>query len=228
MTVTPQRLSETQWRIPLDQIDRHSAAQLADALVTELIACGYPAAEAVVGFDAIALWGCPDEAVLSAALSAIGAEESCARLPAAAPDSDPSTPSPHSRTHELPLIVTPETAPDLVTVAEALGRTPEAVLDTFLACTFTVAAVGFLPGFPFLEGLPETLVLPRRANPRLKVPAGSVAIAQRMACIYPWESPGGWHLIGRTPVTLFDPTAMPPARLRPGDRVRFVLREESR
>lgn len=223
MTVTPQRLSETQWRIPLDQIDRQSAAQLADALVTELIARGYPAAEAVVGLDAVALWGCPDEAALLAALTAIGADD---RLARAAATCNPGA-SAHPCTHELPLIINPESAPDLATVAKALSLTPEAFLDAFLAAHFTVAAVGFLPGFPFLEGLPETLALPRRANPRLKVPAGSVAIAQRMACIYPWESPGGWHLIGRTPIPLFDPTATPPARLRPGDTVRFVRSEES-
>jgi KipI family sensor histidine kinase inhibitor len=81
--------------------------------------------------------------------------------------------------------------------------------------------LGFLPGFPYLGDLPPELALPRRADPRVKVPAGSVSIATTLTAIYPYESPGGWHLIGATPVRFFDPARTPPALLAPGDAVRF-------
>jgi KipI family sensor histidine kinase inhibitor len=81
--------------------------------------------------------------------------------------------------------------------------------------------VGFVPGYPYMGDLPEPLVLPRRSNPRVRVPPGSIAIATTMTAVYPIESPGGWHLIGATPVRLFDPDWERPALLRPGDAVRF-------
>ena len=81
--------------------------------------------------------------------------------------------------------------------------------------------LGFAPGFPFITGLDPSLRMPRRPTPRIRVPPGSVAIAREQTCIYPIETPGGWHLIGRTPWVLFDPAADPPSRLRPGDRLRF-------
>lgn len=87
---------------------------------------------------------------------------------------------------------------------------------------YTVAAVGFSPGFPYLSGLPDSLNVPRRKTPRLSVPAGSVAIAGGQAGIYPFASPGGWHMLGRTGTTLFDPANARPALLQAGDRVRFV------
>lgn len=82
--------------------------------------------------------------------------------------------------------------------------------------------IGFLPGFPFMGDLPAPLRLPRRAQPRVRVPAGSVAIATGLTAIYPWESPGGWHLLGRCPVPLFDARRTSPSLLAAGDRVRFV------
>ena len=90
------------------------------------------------------------------------------------------------------------------------------------APTYTVATIGFAPGFPYLSGLDPALALPRLATPRLRVPAGSVAIGGAQTGVYPRESPGGWRLIGRTPLRLFDPLRMPPSTLAPGDRVRFV------
>jgi KipI family sensor histidine kinase inhibitor len=81
--------------------------------------------------------------------------------------------------------------------------------------------IGFAPGFPYLSGLDPALALPRLATPRTAVPAGSVAIGGAQTGIYPRESPGGWRLLGRTPVRLFDPMREPPALLAPGDRVRF-------
>src|SRR5690606_34164708 len=87
--------------------------------------------------------------------------------------------------------------------------------------TYQVHAVGFLPGFPYLAGLPERLHVPRRASPRLQVERGSVGIGGAQTGIYPLASPGGWQLIGRTPLVLFEARADPPAWLQPGDHVRF-------
>ncbi len=112
-------------------------------------------------------------------------------------------------------------APDLAEVAARAGLTPEAAIALHGAQRYHVYMIGFLPGFPYLGDLPEPLQLPRRENPRVKVPAGSLAIAAAMTAVYTTESPGGWHLIGRTPVLLFDARAEPPALLRPGDGVVF-------
>ncbi len=112
--------------------------------------------------------------------------------------------------------------PDLSEVAERLQLTENEVIDLHTAAEQTVLMVGFLPGFPYLGPLPDTLHLPRRDTPRLRVPPGSVAIAGGQTGIYPQASPGGWHLIGHTDFRLFDPTERPPARLQPGQRVRFV------
>jgi inhibitor of KinA len=91
-----------------------------------------------------------------------------------------------------------------------------------------VACIGFVPGFPFLTGLPKNLATPRRDTPRKEIPPGSVGIGGAQTGIYPLRSPGGWNLIGRTPLQLFDPIKNPPALLRAGDRVRFsaITREE--
>ena len=122
----------------------------------------------------------------------------------------------------LPVCFEADCAPDLADVATASGLAREAAIDLLCATEFTVYMLGFLPGFPYLGGLPAALTMPRLATPRLAVPAGSVAIAGRMAAVYPWDSPGGWRLVGRTAARLFDP-ANPgrPALLAPGDRVRW-------
>lgn len=112
--------------------------------------------------------------------------------------------------------------PDLPDVAQRLQLTENEVIDLHTATKYTVLMVGFLPGFPYLGPLPEALHLPRRDTPRLRVPPGSVAIAGGQTGIYPQASPGGWHLIGHTDFRLFDPAERPPARLQPGQRVRFV------
>lgn len=112
--------------------------------------------------------------------------------------------------------------PDLANVAAATGLTEEDVVVAHAGTIYRVFLVGFVPGFPYLGVLPRELVLPRRATPRLRVPAGSVAIAGGQTGIYPNASPGGWHLIGRTDAPIWDPRRDPPALLAPGDRVRFV------
>lgn len=126
-----------------------------------------------------------------------------------------------ARRFELPVCYEPEVAPDLKEVADRAGLDPDAVVRLHTGVDFHVYMIGFLPGFPYMGDLPEPLVQPRRQEPRVRLPAGSVAIATRMTAIYPIESPGGWHLIGSCPVRLFTPENDPPALLAPGDTVRF-------
>lgn len=111
--------------------------------------------------------------------------------------------------------------PDLAEVAERTGLTRDEVIRRHAAPTYTVFFLGFVPGFAYLGPLDPALVLPRRPEPRRRVPAGSVAIAGAQTGIYPLPTPGGWHLIGRTDAALFDPARDPPALFAPGDRVRF-------
>ncbi len=112
-------------------------------------------------------------------------------------------------------------APDLEDVAQRTGLTTDEVVKLHVETCFHVYMIGFVPGFPYMGDLPESLVLPRRTDPRVKVPAGSIAIAVGQTAIYPLESPGGWHLIGATPIRIFDPGLTQPALLGPGDQVRF-------
>ena len=121
----------------------------------------------------------------------------------------------------IPVCYEGDLAPDLADVATRTGLTPDEVVRLHAASAYRVFMLGFLPGFAYMGSLPERLRLPRRASPRVRVPAGSVAIAMEMTAIYPLQSPGGWHLIGSAPTALFDITADPPALLRPGDEVRF-------
>lgn len=110
---------------------------------------------------------------------------------------------------------------DLASVADRTGLSIEDVIARHTAGDYRVYVLGFVPGFAYLGDLDPALELPRRAEPRRRVPAGSVAIAGRQTAVYPASTPGGWHLLGRTPLTLFDGHRNPPALLRVGDRVRF-------
>jgi inhibitor of KinA len=129
---------------------------------------------------------------------------------------------------EIPVCYESEFAFDLEHVAENAGVHWKEVVDLHCAAEYRVHCVGFTPGFPFLGGLSRKLATPRRDVPRKAIPAGSVAIGGSQTGIYPIKSPGGWNVIGRTPLQLFDPKKNPPALLRAGDRVRFrsVTREE--
>ena len=129
---------------------------------------------------------------------------------------------------EIPVCYESEFAPDLDDVASHAQITTKQVVDLHSTAEYRVACIGFVPGFPFLAGLPEKLATPRRSIPRKEIPPGSVGIGGAQTGIYPLRSPGGWNLIGRTPLKLFDPTKDPPTVLRPGDRVRFrvITREE--
>jgi KipI family sensor histidine kinase inhibitor len=122
----------------------------------------------------------------------------------------------------IPACYAPELAPDLEEVARRSGLSPEEVVRAHAGETYRVYMLGFLPGLPYMGDLPDALRLPRRETPRIAVPAGSVAVATTMTAIYPLESPGGWHLIGRTPIRLFDAMREQPVLLAPGDEVRFT------
>ena len=123
---------------------------------------------------------------------------------------------------EIPVMYGYDDGPDLDAVSAATGISPDAVIDQHAAATYRVYMLGFAPGFAYLGPLPGPLRVPRRAEPRLRVPAGSVAIAGAQTAVYPQQTAGGWHIIGRTDEVLWDPSATSPARLRPGHRVRFV------
>ncbi|HEV3106221.1 MAG TPA: 5-oxoprolinase subunit PxpB [Trinickia sp.] len=116
-----------------------------------------------------------------------------------------------------------EDGPDLEAVAEHTGLTVDEVVARHANGEYVVFFLGFQPGFSYLGGLNPSLHTPRRASPRLEVPAGSVGIGGAQTGIYPAASPGGWQLIGRTELRLFDPARTPPTLLQPGDRVRFTI-----
>ncbi|MGF1527252.1 MAG: 5-oxoprolinase subunit PxpB [Candidatus Competibacterales bacterium] len=130
----------------------------------------------------------------------------------------------------LPVCYRGDWGPDLMEVAAATRLDPEEVIQRHQQPIYRVYMIGFVPGFPYLGDLDPALVLPRRSEPRVRIPAGSVAIASTLTAVYPLESPGGWHLIGHCPVTLFDLAFEPPALLGPGDEVVFrpVTLEEHR
>lgn len=125
---------------------------------------------------------------------------------------------------EIPVSYGGPEGPDLAEVARAIGLTPSEVIELHAGTVYTVAFSGFIPGFAYLGPLSPRLVIPRRDTPRARVPAGSVAIGGSQTAVYPLESPGGWWLIGRTKIPVWDPMRTPPALIRPGVRVRFVSR----
>jgi KipI family sensor histidine kinase inhibitor len=122
---------------------------------------------------------------------------------------------------EIPVCYDAEFAPDLSTVAQYSGLSEKEVVAKHAAGDYFVYFLGFSPGFAYLGGVPEDLHVPRLATPRKHVSAGSVGLAGGQTGVYPNDSPGGWQLIGRTPMRMFDPSAASPSRLQPQDRVRF-------
>ena len=159
-----------------------------------------------------------DERAVRTAIAA--AEAEVPKVAGLAPDVDATITM--GAVHEIHVRYGGPEGPDLGEVAAATGLAEREVVALHAGATHHVLVLGFMPGFAYLGGLPEALELPRRATPRVRVPAGSVAIAGRQTGIYPFTSPGGWHVIGRTDDWLWDPAAIPPARFAPGDRVRFM------
>jgi inhibitor of KinA len=170
-------------------------------------------ASVLVPFDPSVLAEDAVRGVIADALRAAG-EAVAAKEPAAAADLGPMT--------HVPVHYGGAGGPDLAEVAARTGLSEDDVVRLHAGAEYRVFCVGFVPGFPYLGMLPEELALPRRSTPRLRVPAGSVAIAGRQTGIYPSDTPGGWHVIGRTDLSAWDPHRDPPALLEPGARVRFV------
>lgn len=181
------------------------------ALAARIRGAGVPAVrEVVVGYAALTVWYDAlrtDYAVVADALETI-VREPIAESPVQA----------KTREHTLPVRYD---GPDLPDVAQRTGLSVSEVIARHSGRWYEVYLIGFVPGFAFLGDLDPALVLPRRSAPRTRVPAGTVGIAGAQTGVYPLVTPGGWHLLGRTDVALFDPAADPPALLAPGDRVRF-------
>jgi 5-oxoprolinase (ATP-hydrolysing) subunit B len=139
-------------------------------------------------------------------------------------DNEPAdaAPEPIGRLVEIPTRYGGPDGEDLDDVATQLGLSPGAVVELHASTEYEVYMLGFAPGFAYMGILPEGIAVPRRPTPRSRVPAGSVAIAERQTAVYPAVTPGGWNLIGRTDLTLWEVERDPPALLAPGDRVRFV------
>ncbi len=204
--------------------DVEQAAALARAVAGQTRAGQAPIGieEAVVGFGNVVI-------VLDLSLDdtdpdrcAVWVAHLAAELRAGEDGAPPGTPEPTTeQSHVLPVVFDGE---DLDDVARRTGTSTDRVIAQLCAADLRVAFLGFAPGFPYLTGLPpELAALPRRDAPRTSVPAGSVAIGGGFASVYPRASPGGWHLLGRTDVPLFDPDAPPFALVHPGDRVRFTV-----
>lgn len=122
---------------------------------------------------------------------------------------------------EVPVCYGGDYGPDLSVVAEENGLKEEEVITLHSSINYLVYMLGFAPGFPFLGGMDERIATPRKESPRLRVPSGSVGIAGSQTGVYPVDTPGGWQLIGRTPLVLFNAEETPPSYIQPGDRVKF-------
>ena len=124
--------------------------------------------------------------------------------------------------HQIPVTYGGELGPDLETIAKHAGLSVDEVISIHSGADYHVFMLGFAPGFPYLGGMDERIACPRLATPRTLVPAGSVGIAEAQTGVYPNASPGGWQLIGRTPMALFDVNTDPPVAMLPGTKVNFV------
>ena len=193
----------------VDPVVNARLVALADAVRSR---CGSSVRDAVVGYCTLTVYFDPfriDPVWLEGELRAV------------AGDADAATPV-EGRRIDVPVCYGGDLGPDLEEVAARVGCRPDEVIDLHASREYRVYVVGFVPGFAYMGTVDERLALPRRTSPRTKVPAGSVAIAAGQTGIYPMETPGGWHILGRTPVRPFDPHRPEPVLFRPGDRVTFV------
>ena len=150
-----------------------------------------------------------------------GYAQLCAEIEARAQRADAGVLTQESRSVEIPVCYEGDFGCDLADVATHTGLTVARVIELHSGADYLVHAVGFAPGFAYLGGLPEKLHTPRRATPRTSVPAGTVGIGGEQTGVYSLATPGGWNLIGRTPLKMFDATRAEPALLRVGDQVKF-------
>ena len=182
---------------------------LADAVRAR---CGSSVRDAVVGYCTLTVYFDPfrvDPRWMEGEIRAVASDAD------AAPDVE-------GARLEIPVCYGGDLGPDLEDVAARIGSSPQEVIALHTSREYRVYVVGFVPGFAYMGTVDERLNLPRRSSPRTRVPAGSVAIAAGQTGIYPMETPGGWHILGRTPVRPFDPRRNPPVLFAPGDLVRFV------
>jgi inhibitor of KinA len=156
-----------------------------------------------VNYDSLLTTGLELEAAIRALVQQSGASSQARRL------------------WDIPVCYDPPYAPDIEEVAKTVGLTAAEVAALHAGTQYHVYMIGFVPGYPYMGDLPAKLRLPRRLDPRTRVPPGSLAIATSMTAVYPYESPGGWHLIGTSPVRFFDPESANGALLGPGDAVKF-------
>lgn len=216
-------LGDAAWTVELgDAIDAPTHARvmgLAQALTRARAAGDLPGViewvpafrSLTVYFDALAT----DAEALAARLRQLGA--SATRLPSA------------GRRWRLPVYFGAAAGPDLEALAAHAGLSVEGVIARLTGTVFEVYMLGFMPGFPYMGGLPAELAMPRLATPRKLVPQRSLAVAGRLCAIYPWDSPGGWRLLGRTPLPLFDAgDGDSPSLLAPGDQVMWQAIDASR
>lgn len=175
-----------------------------------------PVRDLALGYAALTVWY---DALHTDYSTIVAALEPIVTAAATRPVSEP-TGAGVGREHIIPVHYD---GPDLVEVAERTGLAASDVVARHSGRQYTVYFLGFVPGFAYLGELDPALVLPRRTEPRPRVPAGAVAIAGAQTAVYPYAIPGGWHLIGRTAAGLFEPSRDPPATLAPGDRVRFLV-----
>ena len=207
---TGQLSSQPAWSWVTERGLRVATGRVTLACYHELVSHEFPELEDVIPSDDCILLVFKRGAALSARLQATLA-------------SPPSAASATSATlHEIAIVYGGDAGPDLVHVASEAGMSETAYINSHAAVEYTVAFLGFQPGFPYLRGLPDVLHAPRRATPRVRVEAGSVGIGGAYTGIYPASGPGGWQIIGRTAAVLFDPQREAPALLMPGDRVRFI------
>lgn len=186
--------------------------QLGDAVQSQL---GEAITDAVIGYTTLTLFFDPSVTTREHVIAALGR---CAdKLSLDDNDNQPVT----SQLITLPVYYGTDSGEDLLPLARLSGLSIDEVIALHSGCDYTAYATGFAPGFCYLGEIPESIAAPRLSSPRRYVPAGSVAIADRQTAVYPRPSPGGWRLIGRCPLPLFDASQTPPNRIQVGDRVRF-------
>jgi KipI family sensor histidine kinase inhibitor len=193
------------------QLDPAINARVVAARTRLLETCGDLIRDAVVGYHTLTLYFDPlsvDAAWVEAQLLAAGSQAGV-------------SPSIVGATVDIPVSYGGAQGPDLADVARTIGSSEQDVVDLHVSRDYRVFVVGFVPGFAYMGPVAPALALPRRPTPRTRVPPGSVAIAAGQTGIYPMETPGGWHVIGRTAVRPFDESRAEPVLFRPGDRVRF-------
>ena len=193
------------------RLDPETSARIVAIAAAARAQCGALIRDAVIGYHTLTVYFDPlgvDARWLETQLQEIAADVQ--------PGADVT-----GATIEVPVCYGGSLGPDLPYVAEQAGCSEEQVVALHTSREYRVFVVGFVPGFAYMGPVDPRLGLPRRSNPRTRVPAGSVAIAAGQTGIYPMETPGGWHLIGRTQIRPFDESRVEPVLFRPGDRVRF-------